>query len=361
MLTRLKHLNPSGKLPSGNTRYYYRPKGKKGVAMPDLPPGHPDFLAAYAKAAGVTPRALVTRGSLGAALVLYKASDDYALLATTTRAQRRPILDDLVERYGHAPREGLARRHIEKDLERFTGSVRNNHLKVWRGLCAWMVDHYGLTENPSDGIEKSRTAKSDGHIPWSEDEITKFRAYWPIGSMERLTFELLHWTGARISDAIRLGRGNVDKDVWLFFSQGKTRRDVVIPFQRDLPEFAVSFAGDLLMLHAAINARNERHITYIHTTRGASRSPKSVSQWFSTKARKAGIEGRTAHGLRKSRSESLFEGGATMAQAQAWIGHKDPRMLQHYADKYDMRRALSRTDGEQKVPTFEIKFQNEGK
>ena len=46
-----------------------------------------------------------------------------------------------------------------------------------------------------------------------------------------------------------------------------------------------------------------------------------------------------------------------MAQAQAWIGHKDPRILQHYADKYDKRRALSRTDGEQKVPTSEIKFQ----
>jgi integrase len=120
-------------------------------------------------------------------------------------------------------------------------------------------------------------------------------------------------------------------------------------------------AGDLSLLHASINARNERHITYLHTRRGASRSSKSISQWFAAKARKAGVTARTAHGLRKSRAEALFENGATMAQAQAWIGHKDPRMLQHYADKYDRRRALSRTDGEQKVPTSEIKFQKEGK
>ena len=360
MLTKLKHLNPSGKFPSGNTRYYYRPKGKKGVAMPDLPPDHPEFLAAYAKGAGVSPRALVTRGSLGAALTLYKASDCFSLLATTTKSLRRPILDDLIELYGHASREGLARRHIDKDLDRFTGSVRNNHLKVWRGFCAWMVDHYKLAENPSDGIKKSKVAKTDGHIPWDEDQTTKFRAYWPIGTMERLTFELIFWTGARVSDAIRLGPRNIDKNGWLFFSQGKTGRDAVIPFDRELPEFAQAMVGDLDLLRAAINARNERHITYLHTRRGASRSSKSISQWFAAKARRAGIEDRTAHGLRKSRAEALFENGATMAQAQAWIGHKDPRMLQHYADKYDMRRALSRTDGEQKDPTSEIKFQKGG-
>ncbi|WP_323008554.1 tyrosine-type recombinase/integrase [Paracoccus sp. (in: a-proteobacteria)] len=361
MLTKLKHLNPSGKFPSGNTRYYYRPKGRKGVAMPDLPADHPEFLAAYAKAAGVTPRAIVTRGTLGAALTLYKASDDFALLAATTRAQRRPIIDDLIERYGHASHEGLARKHIDKDLDRFTGSVRNNHLKTWRGFCAWMVDHYKLPNNPSDGIKKSKVAKSDGHIPWDEDQIAKFREYWAVGTMERLAFELIYWTGARVSDAIRLGPRNIDKDGWLFFSQGKTGRDAVIPFNRELPEFAEPMAGDLSLLHASISARTERHITYLHTRQGASRSSKSISQWFAAKARKAGIDARTAHGLRKSRAEALFENGATMAQAQAWIGHKDPWMLQHYADKYDMRRALSRTDGEQKVPTSDIKFQKGGK
>lgn len=360
MLTRLKHLSQSGTFASGNPRLYYRPKGQKGVKMPDLPADHPEFLAAYAKAAGIKPRAIVMRGSLGAALTLYKASEDFALLAATTRAQRRPILDDLIERYGHAAREGLARKHIEKDLDRFTGSVRNNHLKTWRGFCAWLVDHCKLTENPSDGIRKSKVAKSDGHIPWDDDQIATFRDYWPVGSMERLAFELLFWTGARISDAIRLGRGNISKEGWLSYNQQKTGAGVEVPFQRDLPDFALSFADDLAALHAAIGARNERHITFLHTARGASRSSKSVSQWFAAKARAAGIENRTAHGLRKSRAEKLFEAGATMGQAQAWTGHDDPRMLMHYAKKYDRRRALSRTDGEQKVPTFQIKFQNGG-
>ena len=61
---KLKHLNRSGTFPSGNARLYYRPKGQKGIAMPDLPMDHPQFLAAYAEAAGVQPRRPVREGSL---------------------------------------------------------------------------------------------------------------------------------------------------------------------------------------------------------------------------------------------------------------------------------------------------------
>lgn len=357
MLTKLKYLSQSGVYPSGNPRFYYKRKGTKGIAMPDCPKEHPEFLAAYAEAAGVKPQELVTRGSLGAALTRYKASADFSMLAPTTRAQRRPILDDLAERYGHASRESLAKRHIEKDLERFTGHVRNNHLKTWRGFCAWMVDHDKLATNPSDGIKKSKLPKSDGHPPWSDEQIATFRAYWPLCSMERLTFELILWTGARISDAIRLGPGNVDKDGWLSYIQKKTSAPVEVPFTRELPDFADGFVGDLALLHAAIDASAQRHMTYIHTRHGASKSSKSISQWFSAKAQKAGVFQRTAHGLRKTRAEKLFEAGASMGQGQAWTGHDDPRMLMHYAKKYDRRKALSRTNAEQKVPTFPKNFQ----
>lgn len=354
---RLKHLNPSGSFPSGNTRYYYRPKGEKGIGLPDLPVDHPEFLAAYAKAAGVKPRAPVRDGSLGAAMQLYKASDSFAMLAPGTRASRARMLDDAMQRYGHGDRSGLAEKHIEKDLSRFTGHARNNHLKMWRGFCAWMVDHYKMRVDPSDGIKRAKTPKTDGHSPWSDEEVEAFRNYWPIDSMERLALELIFWTGARVSDAIRLGPGNVDREGWLTFHQQKTKGEVAIPFDRDLPDFAGALLPDLTMLKQAISARKQRHMTFLHTQRGAARSSKSVSQWFAAKARKAGVEGRTAHGLRKSRAEALFENGATMAQGQAWLGHSDPRMLNYYAQKYDKRRSLTRTETEQKVPTATIKFQ----
>lgn len=69
---RLKGLNASGRWPSGNVRYYYRPAGQKGIAMPDLPKDHPDFLAAYARARSATPMRsdkAVAHGSLSAAIL----------------------------------------------------------------------------------------------------------------------------------------------------------------------------------------------------------------------------------------------------------------------------------------------------
>jgi integrase len=119
----------------------------------------------------------------------------------------------------------------------------------------------------------------------------------------------------RLSDAIRLGEGNFDRDGWLAFTQQKTGGEVAIPFRRALPEFAEGLADDLAQLHGASHSRNERHLTFLQTQAGASRSPKSVSQWFAAKARKAGIEGRTAHGLRKSHAIALAEAGAPLRRS----------------------------------------------
>jgi integrase len=354
---KLKHLSQSGFFASGNARYYYRPKDQKGIAMPDAPKDDPRFLAAYAKAAGETPRAPVVRGSIASAMALYKASEDFAHLSTGTRAARRPMLDEVAQMYGFGRVKGLQQKHIQKDLERFSGHAHNNHLKMWRGFCKWMQYQYKLESDPSDGIKRAKTAKSDGHIPWDTDQIEQFRAYWPIGTMERLAFELIFWTGARVSDAIRLGEGHIDKDGWLAFHQQKTGGEVNIPFNRELPECAEPFENDLALLHQAINARNERHVTFIITNFGTSRSAKSVSQWFAAKARKAGIKGRTAHGLRKSRAIALAETGGTSPQIGAWTGHESLKEIERYIKKFNKRKALTKTETEQKVPTSSNQFQ----
>jgi integrase len=329
--------------------------------MPDLPTDHPEFLAAYAKAAGVAPRPPLREGSLASGLALYKGSDSFAALAASTRATRARMLDDMAQRYGHANRAELAARHIEADLAQFKGHARNNRLKAWRGFCAWLTDHDGLTSDPSDGIKRAKTAKSDGHTPWAIEDVEAFRAHWPLGTAERLAFELIYWTGARVSDVVRLGPGNVDRDGWLSFRQQKTGAEVWIPFDRHLPDFAEVYASDLVMLHAAIEARPERQMTYLHTSRGASRSSKSVSQWFAAKARAAGVQGKTAHGLRKARAKALAEAGGSAPQIGAWTGHESLKEIERYIRDFSKKRSLSRTEQGRKVPTSSIEFQKEGK
>lgn len=175
---KLKHLNRSGEFPSGNPRYYYRPKGSKGIAMPDRQMDHPEFLAAYAKASGVKPRAPVREGTLASAVQLYKGSDAFALLSAGTRAARRPMLDDIQQMYGHGAREGLAKAHIEKDLSRFAGHVRNNHKRTWRGFCAWMVDHYRWTATQ---VTASRRRRQQNRMGISLGAKARSRRSVPIG------------------------------------------------------------------------------------------------------------------------------------------------------------------------------------
>ena len=360
---KLKHLSQSGVWPSGNPRLYYRPKGQKGVAMPDLPQDHPKFLAAYAKAAGVVPQAPMVEGSIASAIAAYKASDVFLIdLKASTRSVRRRMLDDIAARYGFGRVRDLATKHIEKDLDRLSGKPANNRLRAWRGFCAFLKDTKRVVIDPSDGIKRKSVAKSDGHVPWEQQDILKFREHWAIGTVERLAFELIHWTGARVSDAIRMGEGNITPDGWLEFKQVKTGGKVDIPFKRELPDFALSMADDLHMLHRAIAARTDRHLTFITTGRGAARSSKSISQWFAKAARSAGISGKTAHGLRKTRTMATVEAEATTHQIGAWTGHESLKEIEHYARAFNKKKALSGSKGERqssnsldKVPNFAIK------
>lgn len=359
----LKHLSQSGTFPSGNPRLYFRPKGRKGTALPDLPEDHPGFLAAYVKAAeahgltGLKPRAPIVSGSLAAEIELYKRSDAFALLAPSTRAVRRRTLDAIATTYGHGRIRDFAARHVEKDLDKLSGHARNNRLKVWRGFGIWLKDAKRVTADPTLGAAKAKVAKSDGHEPWSADELTKFRERWPLDTVERLAFELIFWTGARVSDAVRLGAGHVDREGWLAFRQQKTGGQVWVPYARELPEFAEALASDLDLLKAAIAARPDPQFTFLHTAKGSARSPKAVSQWFAKKARAAGLTARTAHGLRKSRTIALVEAQATTHQVGAWTGHESLKEIEGYARKFSRRQALTRTKQGPEVPTPATEFQ----
>lgn len=349
----MKYLNPSGRFPSGNVRYYFRPKGRKGIAMPDLPPDHPSFLAAYAIAAGSDEPIKVPAksGSLAFGIQGYLKSDAFLIgLAEGTRVVRRRMLDDIRERYGHARVSDLQQKHIEADLNRFSGHAWNNHLKTWRGLGKWLAQKYNI-EDPAKGVTKAPVAQSEGHIPWSKEEIEAFRKHWSIETPERLAFEIVFWTGARISDAVRLGHGNVDRDGWLVFRQQKTGGEVAIPFARALPEFAEGMMPDLAFLHSALDARKDKHVTWITTAHGKSRSVKAAGQWLAAKARAVGVNGRSAHGLRKSRARALVEAGGSTAQIGAWTGHESLSEIERYIRNFNKRMVLSSTEQERKGPT----------
>ncbi|WP_135505726.1 site-specific integrase [Roseovarius aestuariivivens] len=343
---RLKHLNRSGHWPSGNPRLYFRPKGKKGVPLPDLPADHPTFIAEYAKLyeaheqRRMPPTVRHRTGTIGAACRHYLASDAYRGLAPTTRAVWRRQVEKIEALYGIAMLADLRPVHIRKDLANLEPHPANTRRKVWRSLGAYWLEFGFVEEDPTTGVKARKTPMTTGHKAWSRADFKTFREYWPIESPQRLAFELMYRTCASIGDACRMGPAMI-KDGWLSYQRGKSGSVAVVPMTGGPLWYE---PDDCLEQCLAVQ---ERHMTFIVTSRGAARSGKAAAQWFSRACAKAGLTGLTAHGIRKGRAAVFKENGATKEQRMAILGHETEAQADNYSKSADLRRVITGT----KVPT----------
>lgn len=344
----LKHINTVHR--NGKVWRYLRLPGQKPVRLPDLPMDHPDFLAAYAAAmAGHTPRKGAPLGTIAAAIDLYMAGRERNAYRAGYRAIVDRHLSQIRETRGAAMIRHLRPEHIRTDIRQLDPHPGNQRLKVWRLVCAFAVDSGLIPANPAAQVERLKAPKSDGHLPWSRDQITAFRAHWPLGTPQRAAMELIFWTGARISDAVRLGPGMVDRDGVLVFRQSKTGDNAYVPWTSALPVWAAGMASDRDTVHAALAAMPSRHMTWVVTVHGKARSVKSIGNWISEAAHAAGID-RSAHGLRKARAVALAEAGATAHQIGAWTGHHTLKEVEHYTRKADRKRAVMGPEQERNTP-----------
>lgn len=350
---KLKHIKTITKA-NGRQFTYLAIPGHKLIRLPDGPKDTPEFLLAYASArAASTPESKgrpVANGSIAAAIISYQRSTEFSAMAETTRQQRRGHLSKIEATWGTARLTDLRATHIEADIAKLASHPANNRRKTWRGLCKWAKRKRLIAQDPSAEIEKAATVKSDGFKPWTKEDVEKFRDHWPETTPQRLAMELIYWTAARASDAVRLGPGMVTKDGWLTFRQRKTGGEVSIPFNRTLPEFAHAMQTDLDVLKGAM-AHAPRHMTWLVTSHGKARSEKAFSSWFAGAAVSAGIRGKSAHGLRKTRAKELAEAGATVHQIAAWTGHESLSEVQRYSKAADRKRILTGTDQEQILET----------
>lgn len=330
----------------GKVYRYYRAPGKARVRLPDLDPAHPDFLAAYVAAAGAPAALRSTAGTISALVESYLASRTHRQHSAVYRLMMLRESDAIRSRAGAARALHLRADHIRADIAALDPHAAGKRLKAWRLICKHAVEAGLLPANPAQMVDRPKPPKSDGHLPWSDQDIASFRAHWPVGSMQLAAMELLHWTGARISDAVRLGPGMIDKGGVLVFRQNKTAEQAFVPWTCRLPDYASGMEGDRGKMHEALAALPSRHLTWLVTEFGTARSHKAFGQYLAGAARAAGVA-RSAHGLRKARAIALAEAGATTHQIAAWTGHLTLKEVEHYTRKADRRRAVIGVEQEQ--------------
>ncbi|MEY8827664.1 tyrosine-type recombinase/integrase [Sedimentitalea sp. XS_ASV28] len=346
-------MNQSDFFPSGNQRWYYRPKGETGIAMPDAPKDSPEFLAAYIEAAGEKPQAkpkTFKAGTLGAGVTAYLGSCAFQALAPSTRERWRTRCDDIRRRYGAAPLNKVSAKNIKRDLANYDGHAANNRLKVWRSLFRYWDEMGDVDVNVALMVAKRKTAKTEGFTPWTRNDFDLFRAHWAIGTPQRMAFELMYRTCAAIGDTCNLNISMVDADGWLTYTRQKSKSVATCPFHVIGPSWFEATDDLALCLEAA-----PRHFNYLCTKGGKTRSEKAATTWFSKAARAAGLEaGKTAHGIRKGRAAIFKENGASSDQRMALLGHESETETLSYSKSADLRRTIEGTKSSnlsEQVPT----------
>lgn len=282
----------------------------------DTPEFWEEYRAALAGKAPETRRATYKPQTLGWAIDRYRASPDWARLAPATRSQRENIYRPVVEAAGHQSLGSITRDTIRGGRDRRAAHPHsaNNFIKSMRSLFAWLEETGQVTVNPTEGVKLLPGANADGYHTWSEEEVATFEARWPLGSRERLAFDLLLYTGLRRGDVVRLGRQHV-RDGVLTFRAEKNDALITLPILAPLAE--------------SIAATPTGNLSFLVTERGTPFVKESFGNWFADVCSATGVPGR-AHGLRKAGATRAANNGATEFELMAIFGWKSPRQASQY-------------------------------
>jgi integrase len=329
---RLKYVNSFANRDrkNGRVRYYFRHPKQKAIPLPGLP-GSDEFMAAYAMAlaAQSSPSEIgasrTLPESIDALVVAYYRSAEWAELADRTRTARRNIIERFRAKHGTKRVALLRREHIERMLAEIARpSARHDWLKAIRTLLRFGIPIM-LRVDPTEGIA-IKLPKSKGHHSWTDVEVEQYRAYWPLGTQQRLVMEFALETASRRSEVVRLGPQHV-RNGRIRIERSKGSDDVDIPMS---PE-----------LQAACEAMPKQHLTYIVTAYGKPRSAHGLSMDFAEWATKAGLPPRCRlHGLKKAGMRRRAEAGNTAHELMAFSGHKTLTEVQRYTAAAD-KKALA--------------------
>jgi integrase len=327
----------------GKPRFYFRRAGFKTVKLPGLP-WSPEFMAAYEVAMGgeTLPRAprRTLPGTIDALVVSYYKSDAWQHgLAEDTRKSRRRIIEKFRAEHGDKRVALLREDHIRKMLSKIERpAAKRNWLKAIRGLLRSAIPAMRHND-PTASIGTIRLPTTKGHHTWTDSEIEQYRAYWPLGTQQRLVMEFALETASRRGEVVRLGPQHV-KNGRIRIERTHGSLDVDIPIT---PE-----------LQAACDAMPKAHLTYIITAQGKPRSKYGLGNDFAKWATEAGLPARCRlHGLKKGGMRRLAEAGGTSHELMAISGHKTLSEVERYTKDADRKRlatsGMAKLRGGQKV------------
>ncbi len=272
------------------------------------------------------------RGTFDWLLHQYFNSAKFCNFDPATKADKRSVLLRFAEVAGPLPYRDYRQEDVERSQAKraATPGAADKLVKYLRALFNWAIKKKLATHNPAIGVELINT-DSEGWHTWTEIEIQSYRDRHPIGTKARLAFEIYIYTGARKSDAVKLGRQHeavIDGEEWLSFIQTKNSRRK--PKRIEIPL--------LPQLREIIDQSPTGDLTYLVTEHGKAFSANGFGNKFKIWCVEAGLHHCQAHGIRKAAASILAEEGATASQLQAVFGWTKLETAETYVKKASARR-----------------------
>jgi integrase len=320
-------------------------------------PWSSDFMRQYASAldsikeqAKEVGAARTKPGTINALAVAYYRSPDFLDLKESTQRVRRNILEKFRSQHGDKPVKGLARKHVGEIIGAMakTPEAANNLLKVLRLILGYAISLDMIESNPAAAVKKYKS-RSEGHHPWTKQEIAQFESFHAIGTRARLALALGLYTGQRKGDVIHMGWQHV-ADGMIAVDQEKTTTKLKIPISAEL---------------TAVLAQLPRtNMTFLVTERGAPFTSAGFGNWFRDQCDLASLPNCSFHGLRKSCATRLADKGCSVHEIAAITGHRSLSLIAHYTRSADQQKlardAMQRSEGEQKISNLQTRLDRNG-
>jgi integrase len=316
----------------GKLRRYVRRPGSRRVALPGLP-GSPEFMQAYQDAMTgplVCPRA-PKAGTLAALAAEFFGSTEFANLRPSSQATYRLVLSPILTMDGHRLVRDLPAdkaRKIVQEIGANRPAMANLTRAVLRRLFSFAMAIGQRRDNPFNVVPKYKIGT---HHTWTDEQLTAYEQRWPLGTRERLAFDILLYTAQRVGDVVRMHRSDIRSGV-ITVVQQKTGAEVFVPLH---PALARSIKAGPASGIYLVGDKNGRPITR-----------RTLTVLISVATKAAGLPAEcVAHGLRKAALRRLAEHGATSKEMQAVSGHKTLAEIERYTRQADQRRLARRAIG----------------
>jgi integrase len=288
-------------------------------------------------------------GTLAWLVERYRETTAWTTLSLATRRQRENIFKHVLATAGEQPYVRITEQTIAAGKERraSTPAQARNFLDAMRGLFRWAFEARHVPRDPTAGVKNPKRRRGPGFKKWTEEEVARYEARWPIGTRQRVWLDVLLYSGLRRGDAVILGRQHV--------------RNGVATLQTEKSGETVTVTIPILPVLASTLAVGPcADLAFICGARGGPLTKESFGNAFKEACRAAGIDEskKAAHGLRKVGATRAAENGATVAELEALFGWRGGGMASLYTREANRvllaKRAigkLERTPDEQSIPS----------